>query len=47
METFTRRKLFGCLMATEHIEDARLVLQEMSAADRRALCGGVPGAECP
>ena len=44
---FTRVKLLGCLLQTDQVADARLVLQEMPEPDRRALCGAVPGSQCP
>ena len=43
---FTRVKLLGCLLKTDQIADARIVLQEMPEADRRALCGAVSGTQC-
>jgi hypothetical protein len=47
MAAFTRVKLLGCLLRTDQVADARLVLQEMPEPDRRALCGVVPGSQCP
>ena len=46
MESFTRVKLLGCLLRTEQIADARLVLQQMPERDRRALCSVIPGVQC-
>jgi len=47
LETFTRRKLLGCLLETDQVADARTVLLELPEPDRRALCGVVPGTQCP
>jgi len=47
LETFTRRKLLGCLLQTDQVADARTVLLELPEPDRRALCGVVPGSQCP
>jgi hypothetical protein len=46
IESFTRVKLLGCLLKTDQVADARIVLQEMPEPDRRALCGVVPGTQC-
>jgi Flp pilus assembly protein TadD len=46
MASFTRVKLLGCLLQTDQVADARIVLQEMPEPDRRALCGAVPGSQC-
>jgi len=47
LTAFTRVKLFSCLLQTDQVADARIVLQEMPEPDRRALCGVVPGTQCP
>jgi hypothetical protein len=47
METFTRHKLLGCLLTTDQIADARLLLQQLPERDREALCSVMPGTLCP
>jgi protein O-mannosyl-transferase len=50
MQTFTRKKLFACLLQTGQVAEAQLVLNDLPAPDRHALCGVVeavsPGAQC-
>lgn len=46
MEDFTRVKLFGCLLRTDQMADARTVLQQMPERDRRAFCSVVPDFGC-
>jgi protein O-mannosyl-transferase len=47
MTTFTRTQLLGCLLQTNQVADARAELLELPEANRRALCGVVPGTQCP
>jgi len=51
LETFTRKKLFACLLRTGQVADATLVVNDLPEPERAPLCGVVravaPGTQCP
>jgi Flp pilus assembly protein TadD len=51
MESFTRKKLFACLLQTGQVADATLVVNDLPEPERAPLCGVVqtvsPGTPCP